>query len=56
MTKETESRFEEIAETAISSAERVECPGAEFVEGLKIILDLVLHRFEGARGEFGEGP
>ena len=54
LNKKLEARFEEIAQQAIEDAEAVKCDGPVFVEGLRIILSAVKHRWEGARDEFGD--
>lgn len=48
-----EERFVKIAQRAIEDAEHVECDGADFVEGLKVIRSEIQSRLEGAEEEFG---
>jgi len=56
MTQAQEKIFEAIATNAIEHAEQVDCDGPVFVEGLKAIIDSIVHRWEGARSEFGDDP
>lgn len=50
--RELEEKFEEIAQAAIEDAEAIECEGAEFVEGLKVMAAQIRHRLEAAASEF----
>jgi hypothetical protein len=55
MTDEQEAMFENLANEAILAAEQVECPGSVFVEGLKLMAELLQDRVRTATDEFGEG-
>ncbi len=59
MPKTTKKKFDEnvwseIAEKAIEDAENVDCPGTQFVRGLREIVDILRSRLESAQDEFGD--
>jgi hypothetical protein len=49
-----ENVWSKIAETAIEEAENVDCPGPQFVLGLREIVDILRSRLESAQDEFGD--
>lgn len=49
-----DSKWEQIANEAISKAEAVKCEGQSFVHGLGVIVELLQTRLEAARSEFGD--
>lgn len=52
MSKQSEQEFERIAEGVIGQADRVKCSIAEYVDGLKIIIEMLQESVDAA--EAGE--
>jgi hypothetical protein len=52
MTDKEESVFEKLATEAILAAERVDCHGSVFVEGLKLMAAQIEERAQMSEGEF----
>ncbi len=49
-----EERFEKIATDAIQLAEKIECPLAEYRDGLKAMIDVLKERYDQVNDEVGD--